>query len=1135
MLKSLLNRLKEFWKSLTNEGDSVNRPRYPRVGGTYSIYIKDMTPQGLGRARLGSFEVFVPRTAPGDLVRVFISEVKGKQAYGHLEEIIRPSKLRSDVSCPYYRDCGYCEWDHLKYGYQLQLKREYLKKCVKSRYTGADARVRAVRDNEAYEDIFLEAEPLLDARHGYVFLSGKGSGGSGFSLEKCPRFHPVLRRILTSLLAFLSEYDIPLRDGRRKDARGLGRLYLRYFPGTEEAMLVFYIKGEVPAAIDVMAKGLAMRFPVLSCVLLKELGRDGEESGVTRLLYGRAAVYERRGRFMIEADMNLESSIQGGGKVNQKLASFVSGGGGVVYQIAEHMHEEIFWVAGAARALYVLGLEPEQRQLLEDNLITNDLYNVNLVGGEVLERIGFLEGKRRADGAVVHSRNEKLQRGVLKKLAAGGLKRVALVAESAGAMARYLGVILQSGYLLRSVIPLDTQPQRRGMRCVALLMHRDLWRQLMMKRAGAAVFALAMIGLLAFGGRGIFRQDTLIATTGEMVWEKSDFRLFLNKDVFYRYELVEARVEPGPALSGVDIKSVRVSVRRGEKKIKTVGGIVEWPLRRNPDGSFSGYWPIPYNPRLGAYVFEVCLEDKSGRQVTRSREIKLVSRKLGPLPHPLSVMTVETMRNDWYDKVPNPIGVGRGLRHIASWGRYMGVDAIWHCVGFSPAWKKNGGGNPWDQRSLDMMRKLGPEIRAQGMKYGVWLQAFAMIGGVDSRSPYQHSYAYNRREDLVEPIRHVSLADEDRIRDIAKLIKLLDKEPEVDFIGLDYIRTGLGGYELIEDFVREMGVPLSAKWPSLNMELKMKWLASQLEIEKDVVLLEKWHWWRAHKTALVVKKIMDLAQPDKPVWTFTLGWRQGKEHGQDPAMLIDAGVSCDAVMLYEATRPVFDRMNDDWSQRYLRGETLPLMVGQCVDWGLLQYTTDPPGPQELLQRNMDITENWLPYNSDLGIFWHDLSRALFGRTGPYSAKEWVIAGGASVTHLRQATGKMDLHLELMLEDEVESYQQLKLPVKLVNMGEEAFYDIEVSLLDTQSLKREEISKIKLNMIMPGEEVVIDRLFVLSKDFRARGKETDPQMIAFLINYPGKDGTRQRGFFARYIKKKSREVYEPIWSEVRGEE
>ncbi len=1136
ILRAVINRLRGFWDNLVREGQPVNRPRYPRVGGEYTVYIKKMTPDGLGRASIGSFEVFVPRSAPGDLVRATVIEVRGKHAYARLEEVIRPSGLRSEVSCPYYRDCGNCDWDHLKYSYQLRLKREYLKKNLEGRSPGRDLRVSPTRGNEAYEDVFLEAAPFLSARHGLVLLSSKSRDlVSGFSMEKCPRFHPVLRKLLTSLLDHLDEYEIPLLDEEQQDGNGLGRLRLRYFPGTDEAMLIFHVAGEAPPGIFPLVKALVARHPVLGSVQLKKIGGRGMKDEAL-LLYGRRSVYERRGRFMIEADMDLEPGVQDEEKVHRKLASFVAGGGGVVYYVSEHMHEEMFWVAGAARALYVLGMGRQQRRLLEDNLITNDLYNVNLVEGDVLERVDFLEAKGRADGAVIHTKSEKLERGVLERLAAAGLKRVALVTESAADLARQVDLLVREGYLARQIIPLDAYPQRRGLRCVALLIHHSLWREKMMKRAGAAVFAVALAGLLAFGGKGIFKQDALIATTQGTAWSNPDFRLFLNKDVFLRYEMVEARVELGPSLSAGDVESIFMRVRGdGSKIVKTVGGVVDWPLKRNPDGSFSGFWPIPYHPRLGTYVLEVCVEAARGREVARRREIKVVSRKQRGEPRPLSVMTLETMRNDNYERIPNPVGAGKGYRHVASWGEYMGVDAIWHCVGFSPAWKKNDGGDPWDRPTLEMMRKLGPEIHARGMKYGVWLQAFAMIGGVNPRSQYKHSYAYNRREDRVEAIRHVSLDDEKRVQDIVALVKLLDREPSVDYIGLDYIRTGLGGYELIEDFVREMSVPVSSKWSSLGMDLKMKWLASQLEIERNTVLLEKWNWWRARRTALVVKKIIDQAKPVKPLWTFTLGWRQGKEHGQDPVMMIDAGVSYDAVMLYEASRPTFDRMNEDWARQYLRGETFPLLIGQCVDWDLLQNTTDPPGPQELLRRNVEVIEEWLPYNANLGIFWHDLSRALFGRTGPYTAKEWAIAGGASATRLRQMSGEMGLHLEMIVEEVVDDFDGLRLPVKLVNGGDEAVFDLEVSLLDTQSMDREELTRIKLNMIMPGEEVVMDGLFALADKYQPRGNLTEPQMIAFLVSYPGPDGSRQRDFFARYIKKKDRTDFEHGWSAKQGED
>jgi 23S rRNA (uracil1939-C5)-methyltransferase len=88
------------------------------------VEIDSIAAGGDGVARTGGLVVFVPRTAPGDLVRVRLR--RGRQfARGSLDQLVRPGPDRIDPSCPHYtRDrCGGCQLQHMSYDGQLAAKR----------------------------------------------------------------------------------------------------------------------------------------------------------------------------------------------------------------------------------------------------------------------------------------------------------------------------------------------------------------------------------------------------------------------------------------------------------------------------------------------------------------------------------------------------------------------------------------------------------------------------------------------------------------------------------------------------------------------------------------------------------------------------------------------------------------------------------------------------------------------------------------------------------------------------------------------------------------------------------------------------------------------------------------------------
>jgi tRNA/tmRNA/rRNA uracil-C5-methylase (TrmA/RlmC/RlmD family) len=77
---------------------------------------------GVGRTADGRV-VFVPRTAPGDLVRARIASVHPRYARAELLEVLEPGAVRVDPRCPVFGECGGCSWQHVDYAAQAEAKR----------------------------------------------------------------------------------------------------------------------------------------------------------------------------------------------------------------------------------------------------------------------------------------------------------------------------------------------------------------------------------------------------------------------------------------------------------------------------------------------------------------------------------------------------------------------------------------------------------------------------------------------------------------------------------------------------------------------------------------------------------------------------------------------------------------------------------------------------------------------------------------------------------------------------------------------------------------------------------------------------------------------------------------------------
>jgi tRNA/tmRNA/rRNA uracil-C5-methylase (TrmA/RlmC/RlmD family) len=94
------------------------------IGDKLTLRIADIAFGGEGVARLDDFVVFVPFVALNETVEAEIVEVKKQFARTRLRRVIEASPQRVQPRCPWFGQCGGCQYQHIDYPAQLQLKQK---------------------------------------------------------------------------------------------------------------------------------------------------------------------------------------------------------------------------------------------------------------------------------------------------------------------------------------------------------------------------------------------------------------------------------------------------------------------------------------------------------------------------------------------------------------------------------------------------------------------------------------------------------------------------------------------------------------------------------------------------------------------------------------------------------------------------------------------------------------------------------------------------------------------------------------------------------------------------------------------------------------------------------------------------
>ncbi len=470
--------------------------------------------------------------------------------------------------------------------------------------------------------------------------------------------------------------------------------------------------------------------------------------------------------------------------------------------------------------------------------------------------------------------------------------------------------------------------------------------------------------------------------------------LCAQRRAYLHYDIVVLRLNSRDAALDARwrARAPRLGAERAGRIVPTVGGVFFETAERVAPGVWTARWPVPWNAPAGEY-FPVLAGAGLGSRLD-TRPFRIERRVPRPLPPGFVAATLETADPLASFSVLGPDGRREDWRGLLDWAKALRADAVWMLGGQSPGER----GSVWRAGNIVRLDEVARECRSRGLKFGVYAE-YSLTASTDGERVGGYEYAREVQDGRPRLTRAISLRDPRRPADAAAFLKPFAEDPAVDFVGLDYIRNALGGDELVDDFAAEMpGLALPPEWPRLTRAERMVWLARKRVMRGDAAFLDAWNWWRARRAALIVREVRARLGAGKPLWVFTLTWDKGWQHGQDAAMMNDAGADVDALMFYQADRRQFAAMLKQWHS-YLRRGDAQVAPGEIFDWDLHQR--DPSGPAEFSRRLDAALARVYADGPAQAAFFHDLARLASGRRlGPWGARGWARAARGVADRLK---------------------------------------------------------------------------------------------------------------------------------------
>jgi 23S rRNA (uracil1939-C5)-methyltransferase len=425
--------------------------------GKVRVRIESVAYKGYGVARIDGKVVFVPYTMTGDKAWIEITEEKKRYSTARLIQILKPSSERVNPPCPYFGTCGGCQWQHIDYSLQVELKKEILGETLKR--LGGQKEIPSV--------LVVPSPKPYDYRvRVQMKVKGKAMGyyqeGSHriVDVERCPISHPLINQIIRKLR---DQFDA---------LHPMDEIEINVSPEEGSAVLLFHPHSYDQRTEDFMKQFLQSQ-PIFRGFAITQT--DGYHLFGDPTLNFTIPLGRKREKREIKLRLSSGSFFQVNPEQNQRLVQ-------TVLQSSELDQEDsvIDLYAGAGNltlslameAGEVLGIE-ENKMAFEDaqfNTKRNEIKNCHFVHGRVEDVLPVW--KRQRPDLIVLDPPRTGCKTILDQVVRLEPKKIIYVSCEPTTFARDLRLFSERGYSLQELSLIDMFPQTYHMETVGLLLRK---------------------------------------------------------------------------------------------------------------------------------------------------------------------------------------------------------------------------------------------------------------------------------------------------------------------------------------------------------------------------------------------------------------------------------------------------------------------------------------------------------------------------------------------------------------------------------------------------------------------------------------------------------------------------------------
>lgn len=440
----------------------------------YRATVTGFTSEGLGVCRVEGCAVFVPNAAPNEVYDLRITHIGKSAAYGTIETIIKRSTQRVNRHCPYAKQCGGCDFWHLSYKAECEIKAQRVTDTL-NRLGGQSLKSVPLTPAPTCEGYRNKAQfPVGQSKKKITAGFFKKGTHEVIPIARC-RIQPDCADVAKDVvLDYAQQYRISSYD-EKKHTGLLRHIYVRHAEATGEVLVCLVVNGDRLPKEAVLVSMLQKKVKGLRSVILNENKKRGNSvlGEKTRVLWGTDSIEDELCglRFRIsprsfyqvnrtQAEVLYEKALKAANLQGTEIVlDLYCGTGTITLCLAQHAKQAI-------------GVEVVDAAIADakENAERNGIENVRFFcadAGEAAQRL--CEEGIRPDVIVVDPPRKGLSAEVIDAIIQMQPSRIVYVSCDPATLARDIKIFTERHYVLQHAEAVDLFPRCAHVETVVLL------------------------------------------------------------------------------------------------------------------------------------------------------------------------------------------------------------------------------------------------------------------------------------------------------------------------------------------------------------------------------------------------------------------------------------------------------------------------------------------------------------------------------------------------------------------------------------------------------------------------------------------------------------------------------------------